>query len=178
MARTQEGKSIAISSGFLDELKVHAIMDLSLGSGALLEAALSRGILYHGLCRNRPRMNWPQGIADRASCGLIATEGSSLLSSERPAPAEELHAKKASSKKEEKLYCTTCCALSKEEWQQKRREVYTEKMTKRGYGGSASTTVPAKGVPCGIGFACNSAVQQSSGDFLCRFDADDVMYPE
>ena len=82
MARTQEGKSIAISSGFLDELKVHAIMDLSLGSGALLEAALSRGILYHGLCRNRPRMNWPQGIADRASCGLIATEGSSLLSSE------------------------------------------------------------------------------------------------
>eukprot|EP00439_Symbiodinium_sp_Y106_P018382 s206_g2.t1 len=91
---------------------------------------------------------------------------------------EELQAKKASSKKNGKLYCTTCCALSKEKWQQKRRDVYTEKMFNRGYGGSASTAVPANGVPCGIGFACDSAVQQSSGEFLCRFDADDVMYPE
>ncbi|CAL1168677.1 unnamed protein product [Cladocopium goreaui] len=33
-------------------------------------------------------------------------------------------------------------------------------------------------MPCGIGFACNSAIRQSRGRFLCRFDADDVMFEE
>ena len=63
-------------------MKIGAVMDLSPGSGALLEAALSRGILYYGLCRNRSHMNWLQGIADRATCGLIATQGSGFLVAE------------------------------------------------------------------------------------------------
>ncbi|CAE7220383.1 unnamed protein product [Symbiodinium necroappetens] len=235
-------------------------MDLSPGSGALFEAALSRGFLYHGLCRNRSQMNWPQGIADRATCGLIATEGSSLLSSECRSAAslrepgnletslpEDGHIDEATplatetagvhavaprgsallngrlgadarselpadilqsiedvysavlavwitrfdslqnslllkaETEEQKQICLAAfqdrvraacngarsdrvrdnmipyrtesvqfLASLQEEWQQKRREVYTEKMTKRGYG----------------------------GDFLCRFDADDVMYRE
>ena len=29
--------------------------------------------------------------------------------------------------------------------------------------------------PMGIGYACNMAVRSSTGTFLCRFDADDVM---
>ena len=69
-------------TGFIDEMKIGAVMDLSPGSGALLEAALSRGILYYGLCRNRSHMNWLQGIADRATCGLIATQGSGFLVAE------------------------------------------------------------------------------------------------
>ena len=71
----QESKSIAFWTGFLDQLKVHAIMDLRPGSGALLEAALSRGILYHGLCRNRPRMNWLQAIAGKQPAQLRVALG-------------------------------------------------------------------------------------------------------
>lgn len=33
------------------------------------------------------------------------------------------------------------------------------------------------GQPCGVGFAKNQAVQQSSGKYLCFLDADDVMHP-
>ncbi|CAE7200034.1 B3GNTL1 [Symbiodinium sp. CCMP2592] len=129
--------------------------------------------------RRGERRNEAYAKEDGSQLPAAAEEAASCALCRRRAPFEELQAKKASSKKDEKLYCKTCCALSKEEWQQKRREVYTEKMSRnQGYGGSASTALPANGVPCGIGFACNSAVQQSSGEFLCRFDADDVMYPE
>ena len=47
----QESKPIALWIALLDDWKVQAIMDLSPGSGALCEAALTRGILYHGLCQ-------------------------------------------------------------------------------------------------------------------------------
>ncbi|CAE7242568.1 Cdkl4, partial [Symbiodinium necroappetens] len=78
----QEGKSIAFWTSFLDELKIAAIFDLSPGSGGLLEAALSRGVSYYGMCKNKQHMQWLAAIADRAACGLIATEGSSLHSTE------------------------------------------------------------------------------------------------
>eukprot|EP00434_Breviolum_minutum_P035743 symbB.v1.2.031650.t1/scaffold3695.1/size51858/1 len=74
-------------------------------------------------------------------------------------------------------YCETCWQLPKEEWQAKRREAYVRRtgQTSAGYG---DTGPSVKGVPCGIGFACNSAISQSRGPFLCRFDADDVMHKE
>ena len=34
----------------LDDWKVSTIFDCSPGSGALMEAALTRGVVYHGLC--------------------------------------------------------------------------------------------------------------------------------
>ncbi|CAK9075109.1 unnamed protein product [Durusdinium trenchii] len=81
-------------------------------------------------------------------------------------------------------YCESCRQLSKEEWQAKRREAYERRTGLRrggapaaGEGGAQRAQRP-QGVPCGIGFACNSAIRQSRGTFLCRFDADDVMHPE
>ena len=45
-----ESKPIALRCALLDEWKVHAVLDCSPGSGALMEAALTRGIVYHGFC--------------------------------------------------------------------------------------------------------------------------------
>ena len=45
-----ESKPIALWCAILDEWKVQAVLDCSPGSGALMEAALTRCILYHGLC--------------------------------------------------------------------------------------------------------------------------------
>ena len=47
-----------------------------------MEACLTRGILYHGLCLNREHMSWLQAVSDRAACGLISVEGSTLYSDE------------------------------------------------------------------------------------------------
>ncbi|CAK9105294.1 Cyclin-dependent kinase-like 4 [Durusdinium trenchii] len=71
----QESKPIALWIALLDDWKVQAIMDLSPGSGALCEAALTRG-------HSKEHLQWLQAIADRAACGLMAVEGSSLFSEE------------------------------------------------------------------------------------------------
>lgn len=46
----QEGKSIGFCKALLDEFRIKSIFDMTPGSGALMEAALIRGIVYHGLC--------------------------------------------------------------------------------------------------------------------------------
>ena len=46
----QEGKSIGFWGALLDEFRIKSIFDVTPGSGALMEAALLRGIVYHGLC--------------------------------------------------------------------------------------------------------------------------------
>ena len=46
----QESKPIALWCALLDDWKVHAVLDCSPGSGALMEAALTRGIMYYGFC--------------------------------------------------------------------------------------------------------------------------------
>ena len=46
----QEAKPIALWCAILDEWCIQAILDCTPGSGALMEAALTRGITYHGLC--------------------------------------------------------------------------------------------------------------------------------
>ena len=45
-----ESKPIALWAAIIDDWKVSAIFDCSPGSGALMEAALTRGVVYHGLC--------------------------------------------------------------------------------------------------------------------------------
>lgn len=43
---------------------------------------------------------------------------------------------------------------------------------------AARKAIEANDVPIrGIGRACNEAIRRSTGDFLCRFDADDIMHP-
>ena len=44
--------------------------------------SLSKGIVYHGLCLNKEHLQSPQVVADRAACGLITVQGSSLYSEE------------------------------------------------------------------------------------------------
>ena len=78
----QESKPIALWLALLDELKIQCVFDVTAGSGALMEACLTRGILYHGLCLNREHMSWLQAVSDRAACGLISVEGSTLYSDE------------------------------------------------------------------------------------------------
>eukprot|EP00438_Fugacium_kawagutii_P000049 Skav202750 [mRNA] locus=scaffold3516:24380:31633:+ [translate_table: standard] len=78
----QEGKPINFYLAILDEFKIKACFDATAGSGALMEACLTRGVQYHGCCLNKEHMGWLQGVADRASCGLVSIEGSTLHSSE------------------------------------------------------------------------------------------------
>lgn len=47
----QESKSIDFWQALLKDFRAKAVFDVSAGSGALAEAALSLGIGYHGLCR-------------------------------------------------------------------------------------------------------------------------------
>lgn len=81
---------------------MQAVFDVTPGSGALMEAAMTRGIQYYGACpvlsspllclhlgrcaprlgHNTQHLQWLQTIADRAACGLLVLEGSSLYSDE------------------------------------------------------------------------------------------------
>ena len=57
----QESKPIAFWNALLEEFCVGAVFDVTSGSGALMEACLTGGILYHGLCqvlRNHMWYNW------------------------------------------------------------------------------------------------------------------------
>lgn len=78
----QEAKPISFYLALIDDMQVKAVFDMTAGSGALMEAALTRGIQYHGICFNRDHMTWLQAIADRAACGLITVSASALYSDE------------------------------------------------------------------------------------------------
>ena len=47
-----ESKPIAFFLALIDDWHVQAIFDCTPGTGACLEAALTRGVAYHGCCRN------------------------------------------------------------------------------------------------------------------------------
>ena len=47
----QESKPIGFWCALLDDWKIQAILDTTPGSGALCEAAMTRGIAYHGVCQ-------------------------------------------------------------------------------------------------------------------------------
>ena len=69
----QEAKPISFYLALIDDLQVKAVFDMTAGSGALMEAALTRGIQYHGICFNRDHMTWLQAIADRAACVTLTS---------------------------------------------------------------------------------------------------------
>ena len=78
----QESKPIAFYQALIDEHKIKSVFDITAGSGAMMEACLTRGVQYHGLCLNRDHLQWLQAVADRAACGLISIEGSTLYGTE------------------------------------------------------------------------------------------------
>ena len=45
-----ESKPIAFWCALIDDWKIQAIFDVTPGSGALMEACLTRGVLYYGVC--------------------------------------------------------------------------------------------------------------------------------
>ena len=65
-------------TALLQELNIQAVLDVTPGSGACMEAALTLGLPYHGFCINKDHMAWLQSVADRAACGIISVSGSSL----------------------------------------------------------------------------------------------------
>ena len=67
-------------SALLSEYKIASVFDCTAGSGGLLEACMTQGTLYHGLCITKEHQGWLQAIADRAACGLVTLEGSTLFS--------------------------------------------------------------------------------------------------
>ncbi|CAE6915014.1 unnamed protein product [Symbiodinium sp. CCMP2592] len=78
-----ESKPIAYWNAIIEEFCAEAVFDLTAGTGALMEASLTAGIAYHGLCSlNKEHMSWVQAVADRAACGMMALEGSTLYSDE------------------------------------------------------------------------------------------------
>ena len=86
----QEGKPISLFLAILDEFKIKAVFDCTVGTGALMEACLTRGVLYHGLCLNRDHLSWVQAVADRAACGLASIQGSTLYSEELSKSVKEV----------------------------------------------------------------------------------------
>ena len=76
----QESKPIQFWAALLEEYKIASVFDCTAGSGALLEACMTQGTLYHGLCTSKEHKGWLQTIADRAACGLVSLEGSTLFS--------------------------------------------------------------------------------------------------
>ena len=76
----QESKPIQFWSALLSEYKIASVFDCTAGSGALLEACMTQGTLYHGLCITKEHQGWLQAIANRAACGLVTLEGSTLFS--------------------------------------------------------------------------------------------------
>ena len=74
----QESKPIALFTALLQELNIQAVLGVTPGSGACMEAALTLGLPYHGFCINKDHMAWLQSVADRAACGIISVSGSSL----------------------------------------------------------------------------------------------------
>ena len=46
----QESKPIAFFAEVLKEYRIKAVYDMTAGTGALMEACLGAGVLYHGLC--------------------------------------------------------------------------------------------------------------------------------
>ena len=86
----QEGKPISLFLAILDELKIKAVFDMTVGSGALMEACLTRGVQYHGLCLNRDHLSWVQAVADRAACGLASIQGSTLYNEDLAKSVKEV----------------------------------------------------------------------------------------
>ena len=78
----REAKPISLYMAIIDEFKITSVFDVTSGSGALMEACLTRGVQHHGLCFNRDHMSWLQAVADRTACGLISVEGPTLHSEE------------------------------------------------------------------------------------------------
>lgn len=115
--------------------------------------------------------------ADKADVSGCADQQAPCNLCGQQRPRSELAGKKAKTKVGDPLFCPSCRALSKEEWQVKRREAYERRKPAPKEAMLIKAAQP-QGVPCGIGFACNSAVQQAAADFLCRFDADDVMHED
>ena len=76
----QESKPISLFATILDEFKIKAVFDATPGSGALMEASMTRGAVYHGLCLNKEHQQWLQNIADRTACALVTLQGSTLFS--------------------------------------------------------------------------------------------------
>ena len=80
-----ESKPIALWCAILDEWKVQAVLDCSPGSGALMEAALTRGILYHGLCvelslsRHQNTQIETSIISECLACSTAPTPATALL---------------------------------------------------------------------------------------------------
>ena len=76
----QESKPIQFWAALLGAYKITSVFDCTAGSGALLEACMTQGTIYHGLCASKEHQAWLQAIADRAACGLVSLEGSTLFS--------------------------------------------------------------------------------------------------
>lgn len=86
----QESKPVSFWSAILEEFKFKSVFDCTAGSGALMEACLSRGVAYHGVCLSRSHMQWLQSIADRAACTLVACQGSTLFAEGLAAEVKKL----------------------------------------------------------------------------------------
>lgn len=67
----QESKPISYWLCMLADFRIKAVFDLTAGSGALAEACMHSGVIYHGLCLNTKHMAWLSSVLDRAACAMI-----------------------------------------------------------------------------------------------------------
>jgi hypothetical protein len=85
----QESKSPEIWGQLLEDFDIEAVFDVSPGTGALLEAALRKGVRYVGVTTSDTHNAWLSNIADRIACCHVATPGRSLHSVDLGAAAKK-----------------------------------------------------------------------------------------
>ena len=77
-----ETKSVAYWVQTLTELNAKCVVDVTPGSGALAEAAVSMGIQYCGFVANLTHMGWLSNVVDRAAVRHMVKSGTFLYQQE------------------------------------------------------------------------------------------------
>ena len=74
----------------MEDTMSRAVVDLSLGSGALAEACMKMGVHYLGVVFDRTHFQWLSNVVDRASLQYICAQGGVLYQADLATHVKEL----------------------------------------------------------------------------------------
>ena len=87
-----ETKSVALWVQLLTELGAKCVVDVTPGSGALAEAAVSMGIQYCGFVTNPGHLGWLSNVVDRAAVRHMVKSGTFLYQQELAESLKDMYA--------------------------------------------------------------------------------------
>ena len=85
-----ETKSVSFWVQILTEMGAKCVVDLTPGSGALAEAAMTLGVQYFGFVTDHVHLGWLTNVVDRASCRQIVKTGSFLYQEDLAVSLKEM----------------------------------------------------------------------------------------